>query len=44
LPETVAAEAEDSAPKLGIVYDDPHDDRYHKVKGLPIYILQKEEA
>ena len=44
LPETVA-EAEEPAPKPGIVYDDPKDEAaYRKVKNLPIWILQKEEA
>jgi len=44
LTET-AAEAEEPAPKLGIVYDDPKDEAaYRKVKNLPIWILQKEEA
>ena len=42
LTETVA-EVKEPEQKPEVVYEDPGDDRYHKVKGLPIYILSQSE-
>jgi len=39
--EAKVAEVKEPAPLAGVVWQDPHDEAYHKVKNLPIWVRRE---